>query len=168
MALIKCKDCKNQISKSAETCPNCGKKQKEFPMIIFLIGCGLILFFIIKVVMSIGTVGSSSAPKTLSSTAPKTLSSTEEVKLQKIIDNSDDYSKHKAIFLTASKALVEDRFCSLNNDGLFSNTGGWWKSTTTYKNEPVYFTYCNPSKTPFQITTADRIYLNVSTGKIFQ
>ncbi len=61
MAMKKCKECGNEISKSAKTCLNCGKKQKK--------SIGAIIFLII-VIAIIGTaVGSNNSTTPSSSTA---------------------------------------------------------------------------------------------------
>jgi len=42
MALIKCKECGHQISKNAETCPNCGAKNKKKTSVITWICAGML------------------------------------------------------------------------------------------------------------------------------
>jgi hypothetical protein len=51
MALIKCKECGHEISKKAETCPNCGAKRKKS-------ASGGCLLLIILAVLFIGYIGS--------------------------------------------------------------------------------------------------------------
>ena len=43
MALIKCKECNREISKSAKTCPSCGAKNKQTGFFTKLV-LGLIVF----------------------------------------------------------------------------------------------------------------------------
>lgn len=51
MALIKCKECGNRISKEAESCPQCGaprkKKAKLSILGIFLVLLGLFIFGVV-------------------------------------------------------------------------------------------------------------------------
>lgn len=46
MALKKCKECGTQVSSSAKTCPNCGKKLKHTGLIIFTFIFVIILAFV--------------------------------------------------------------------------------------------------------------------------
>ena len=75
------------------------------------------------------------------------------------ISKSDDYSKYEQEFLEASKKLLTDGECSLKD---FEEMGGWMKSTTTYKDKPVYFTYCGG------MSRSNRIYVNTSNGNVFK
>jgi len=79
--------------------------------------------------------------------------------IAKVVGNSDDYRKHKAAFVRATEKLIASGRCTL---GDFEQSGGWLKSTTTYRNQPVYFSYCGG------FTRANRLYLNVDTGEIFR
>lgn len=83
----------------------------------------------------------------------------DDLAIASAVSQSDDYSKHEKAFIDASKELLKNEKCSLNE---FEEMGGWMKSTTTYKEEPVYFTYCGG------MTISNRIYVNASTGTIFQ
>lgn len=78
--------------------------------------------------------------------------------LQSAIKSSDDFEVHHSAFTTASEQLIMEGRCSL---GELVEYGGWVKSVTNYREQPVYFTYCGGS------TVANRIYLNVETGIIF-
>lgn len=49
MAMIHCKECGAEISKSAKVCPNCGKKQQHFSIVGFIIG---FIFIIIGISMT--------------------------------------------------------------------------------------------------------------------
>lgn len=77
----------------------------------------------------------------------------------KAISQSDDFKRHRDAFVKATIELVNAGRCSLKE---FENNGGWVKSTTTYRNRPVYFMYCGG------LTVANRIYLDAETGRIFQ
>jgi hypothetical protein len=79
--------------------------------------------------------------------------------LAKIIGGSDDFHRYEAEFLKAAESLIQSGRCTIAD---FEEVAGWWKSTTTYKDRPVYFTYCGG------LTIPNRIYLDVSTGQIFR
>lgn len=77
---------------------------------------------------------------------------------EKLVAGSDDFQHHRTAFVTAATKLISERRCKAAD---FEEMGGWMKSVTAHKNEPVYFTYCGG------MTSANRIYLNVETGAIF-
>jgi len=75
-----------------------------------------------------------------------------------VVKDSDDFAKHQAAFETAAKNLVESRRCTVAQ---LKESGGFWKSMN-HKNKPIYFTYCGAAH------ISNRIYLDASTGRIFQ
>lgn len=79
--------------------------------------------------------------------------------IAKFISQSDDFRHYKEAFVKATANLVDSGRCTLQE---FESIGGWVKSTTTYREQPVYFTYCGG------FTTSDRIYLDAQTGRLFQ
>lgn len=78
---------------------------------------------------------------------------------QRLVAGSDDLSKYQTNFIKASKLLIQKGGCTREN---LVRNGGWYKSTTTYKNEPVYFTYCG------DMHISNRIYLNAETENLFR
>lgn len=79
---------------------------------------------------------------------------------ESIIAQSDDFETYRAEFITAANQLIQDGTCRADE---FVELGGWVKSVTgPYRDRPVYFTYCGGS------TIANRIYLDVSDGRIFR
>jgi hypothetical protein len=79
--------------------------------------------------------------------------------LAALVGSSDDFRIYEAAFVEAAQSLMNQGRCT---EADFRDNGGWWKSTTTYSEQPVYFIYCGGS------TIANRIYLNAETGEIFQ
>jgi hypothetical protein len=78
----------------------------------------------------------------------------------KLIGGSDDFQLHEAVFVKAAIELLEQGACTVDD---FTEFGGWLKSTTTYKDAPVYFfAYCGG------YTVQNRIYLDASSGRIFR
>lgn len=77
-----------------------------------------------------------------------------------LIAGSDDFARHRTAFAQAAQRLIAERRCT---EADFRNNGGWTKSVTTYRNQPVYFTYCGEEP-----IIANRLYLNVSTGEVFR
>ena len=71
---------------------------------------------------------------------------------------SDDFSKYRNAFVSASKKLINNGTCKLEE---FKKLGGWWLSLK-HKPEPVYVTYCGGT------TDNNRIYLNAKTGSTFR
>lgn len=78
--------------------------------------------------------------------------------LIELIKESDNFAKFKKPFVNASKKLIAEKTCSMQD---FKEYGGWMKSTN-YSNGKVYFTYCGG------MSKSDRIYVDVSTGKVFR
>lgn len=60
--------------------------------------------------------------------------------------------------MTATTRLVRDGRCTLAE---LKELGGWMKSSNQLT-KPVYFTYCGG------MNLAHRIYLDASTGRIYQ
>lgn len=81
-----------------------------------------------------------------------------EAELEVAIAASDDFTIHKQAFLSATSSLVSQGTCSLSE---LKEMGGWVKSQS-HKNQPVYFTYCGG------MHLSKRIYVDVSTGKVFR
>lgn len=78
---------------------------------------------------------------------------------ERLVAQSQDFTKHRAAFVKAAKELIDDGRCTPRD---FEKIGGWRKSAVNYRDEPVYFTYCGG------MTISNRIYLNAETGRIFQ
>lgn len=78
--------------------------------------------------------------------------------LEQVLKGSDDFTKHKKVFMAASTKLIQDRKCSLAD---FREMGGWVRSTNA-PSKPVYFTYCGG------MTVSNRIYLDASTGRTYK
>ena len=74
------------------------------------------------------------------------------------IQSSDDFQLHKGGFLKATSTLIDNGTCTLAD---FREMGGWVRSQS-HKPKPVYFTYCGG------MTVSNRIYLDVSSGKVFR
>jgi len=88
MALIKCKACSREVSKSADKCPHCGEPLKRKPIGFF----GAIVFIGLFVVLGTIISGqSSTAPKTSATPAPKitadcSIQDGRKKAIQKLID----------------------------------------------------------------------------------
>ena len=79
--------------------------------------------------------------------------------IAKVVSDSDDFGKYRSAFVKATEELVSSGRCMLDD---FRQMSGWLKSTTTYRDRPVYFTYCGG------LTLSNRIYLDAATGQHFQ
>ncbi len=80
---------------------------------------------------------------------------TSELELS--IRASDNFSTYQDAFIRASRRLLDDGRCVLDD---FKEMGGWVRSSN-YKPEPVFFTYCGG------VRKNKRIYLNAKTGLLF-
>lgn len=76
-----------------------------------------------------------------------------------LVAGSDDFRLHKDAFAKAARSLIDRGTCTAKD---FQDNGGWMKSTTTYRDRPVYFTYCGGTD------LSNRLYLDASTGKTFR
>ena len=77
--------------------------------------------------------------------------------MSKIVGGSDDLRHFEVAFVNAAKKLITEGKC-VEDD--FVEWGGWTKSVNNHKQEPVYFTYCEPGPI--------RYYLNAKDGNIFR
>lgn len=76
-----------------------------------------------------------------------------------LVNGSDDYRKYKDVFAKTASKLIASGRCTAQD---FKEMGGWRKSMTTYKDSPVYFTYCGG------MHVQNRLYLNAATGEVFK
>lgn len=70
---------------------------------------------------------------------------------------SDDLTKHSDVFLKASKRLINEKLCTLQDLRI---VGGWVRRTP--KQQRIYITYCGGS------AVKNRLYLDVSLGRVFR
>lgn len=75
------------------------------------------------------------------------------------VSQSDDFRRYERQFVDAAAQLINDGRCTERD---FRNNGGWIKSVTTHRDQPVYFTYCG------SFDRSGRLYLDVSSGRIFR
>ncbi len=90
---------------------------------------------------------------------PEKVAAVGTSEVTKAVGQSDDYDKYKISFMEAAEKLIKSGRCTVAD---FEQIGGWVKSSATFKDRPVYFTYCGG------MTRSDRLYLDASTGEIFQ
>lgn len=76
--------------------------------------------------------------------------------LTAFIENSDDFKEHQEMFLAKTDELLKEGTCKPFD---FEELGGWVRSVRF--GEDVYFVYCGG------LNQANKIYLNIQTGKIF-
>jgi hypothetical protein len=82
-----------------------------------------------------------------------------DAEIQDAIAKSDYYERHRDAFTKAATFLLTERHCGRHE---LREYGGFVKAQGGYKEQPVYFTYCGG------MTVSNRIYVDVSTGKIFK
>lgn len=171
MALTDCKDCKQKISKSAKTCPNCGAKTSAAKRSTTIAGLFVLMFIGVPVILVISIIASANKEDDAEVTRIK-ITPAQIQKLERVISNSYDLdsisntnelAKHKKMLLSRSIELVESRQCDIDN-GSDLVEFGWNRSE---RNNRIYFSYCNPSGRG-GFTVKDRIYVNIDSGNIFR
>jgi hypothetical protein len=98
-----------------------------------------------------------SLPGVKDAAIPASLPSDAEI--ERAVAQSDDFKLHRASFVTGARRLIAEGKCTVSQ---LREYGGWVKSTTTFKVEPVYFTYCGRPH------VSSRHYLDARTGRVFQ
>lgn len=112
MALVKCKECKHEISKKAKKCPNCGAPIKRTSVVTWLVG-------IIFSMLVIGMVSNGArAPTKYTSTAvkkqadplslAKTRAKLANKHIKKAQRNPKSYVLEKVFYAEKTKALCFD------------------------------------------------------------
>lgn len=76
---------------------------------------------------------------------------------ERLVAQSDDFTRHRAAFVRAANTLIRERRCTPAD---FEEQGGWVKSSN-HREQPIYFTYCGG------MTAPNRVYLDASDGRIF-
>jgi hypothetical protein len=76
---------------------------------------------------------------------------------ESLIADSDDFSKYRRQFSKLTANLIAEGRCTPDD---FKEMGGWVKSVTNYRDEPVYFAYCGG------MTVENKIYINAQTEEV--
>lgn len=100
MALIKCKECGNEVSNTAQTCPKCGARVAPKPL-----GCGSVVFIIFMV----GVIASSILPKFRSDTSSPATLSTPELAIETTAPKCNRASAEKVQSLLRDMATWQER-----------------------------------------------------------
>lgn len=95
MALIKCPECKQDISDSAKACPNCGHSKKERKTL----GCGALILVLIVGVYILGTFSPTTTTTTATTPVPEKPKTPEQIRKDKIeyAFNLSDGSQRKLV-----------------------------------------------------------------------
>lgn len=75
---------------------------------------------------------------------------------ESLVAQSDDFGRYRQSFAKIAARLIEEGRCTPDD---FKEMGGFMKSVSQHKNEPVYFTYCGG------MTSANKVYVNAQTGE---
>ncbi len=75
------------------------------------------------------------------------------------LTSSDNFGKFRKVMIKGSQELIAKGTCTVAD---FKMSGGWWQEPEGGASNPVYFSYCG------SMTSAGRIFLNVSTGKTYR
>ena len=73
--------------------------------------------------------------------------------VEAMISGSDDFGKYRSTFVQAAEYLIASGCAEIRP---------WLKSVVSYRDQPVYFTYCGALSIP------NRVYLNAETGEVFR
>lgn len=92
----------------------------------------------------------------LSSTRPADPAETATAD-ESLVAQSDDFAQFRSQFTAIASQLMADGRCDRSD---FEEQGGFVKSVTEYRDEPVYFIYCGG------MTSDNRLYVNAETGEI--
>ncbi len=151
MSLVKCKECGQKISTSAEVCPNCGAKppQKTSPT-TWIVGIlmGLIFWF------------SYSEEGYINDDKSDIFNSPQNIHIDKSpldLSRSDDYKKYSNEFKIAAKKIYSLLRCSKND----ISSEGFLRSQTY----DTYFISCTDYFKKFGTTPV--YHLDVKTGEIY-
>jgi hypothetical protein len=74
-----------------------------------------------------------------------------------LVAQSDDFTRYRRQFVFIASKLISDGRCTRAE---FEEQGGFFKSVTEHRNEPVYFIYCGG------MTVGNKIYVNAKNGSI--
>lgn len=76
---------------------------------------------------------------------------------ESLVAQSDDFARYRRQFAAIAAKLIADGRCTKAE---FEEQGGFVKSVTEHRNEPVYFIYCGGQ------TFANKLYVNAKTGEV--
>jgi len=95
------------------------------------------------------------------SLAPSSVCATiTDADLEAALKRSEDLSMHAEVFLKASRALVLQGQCSLQD---FRIIGGWARRMASGREQHrIYVTYCGGT------AAKNRLYLDVTSGRVFR
>lgn len=85
-----------------------------------------------------------------------TLKNSDKELLLAAIKDSEDFEKHRNIFVKLSQKLIDNGKCTLQH---FKDEGGWSRSTIKGQ-EHLYFLYCG------EYDKSNRVYIDVLNEKI--
>lgn len=76
---------------------------------------------------------------------------------ESLVAQSDDFARYRRQFASIAAKLIADGRCTKAE---FAEQGGFVKSVTEHRNEPIYFIYCGG------MTAANKLYVNAKTGEV--
>jgi hypothetical protein len=120
MALIKCKECKTEVSSKAETCPQCGVRIKPKPM-----GCGGIFALLFLAIISVYIFSPNSATTTsspLTSLSPNQPSSTSVV--EKTLATTTDKALNVGLYPLIAPFHRPFQYIGMSVSDAAKSTGG--------------------------------------------
>lgn len=148
MALKKCKDCGNEISKKAAACPNCGAKQKKGTSIVTWLIAVVIIGFVVTRMNEVNTRDAGS-PQESSTTSSSTVSETSARQQPerterpapswRVSSSVDEMSGDVSYFASSPRAMSNDW-----SGRLYRDTESWVAVGCKSGSSPwVYFGFTN-------------------------
>jgi len=120
MAMKKCKECGNEVSTKAESCPKCGAVLKKKTGCLGYIGIGIFILFMLGVISSLIDDGSN---KTTSTSGSKQPSVTSKSKTQKVYNEGDTvntgYTSYAVWRSWWSSRLSDNQYLDNKPDAMF-------------------------------------------------
>lgn len=129
MALVKCKECGEEISKKADSCPKCGAKKPKKTSLFTWIATLFIVYIIYAAAQNTGSVNSASTPKA------EPQKKTATVKPSWTISTSKDQMTGKASAYAHSPATRPNKIMSFP----YNNVESWMGVGCNSESEWAYF-----------------------------
>jgi hypothetical protein len=158
----RCVKCDEKIQLGASMCRYCSNEQpleqNEKPK-SYMPELGIALLFVILLIVVVskhqGSIEPAAAPVLDGSSSIDSSVIIDE----KLLAQSDDFALYHAQFAGIASKLIAAGRCT---EAEFQEQGGFTKSVTLHRTEPVYFVYCGG------MSPNNKIYVNGDTGSVVQ
>lgn len=132
MALKKCKECGKEVSKKAETCPNCGNPIKKKPK---QYGCGTLILIGIVAIFLISVFSPEDKKTTPTPKAPKTQ---EEIREDKLSENFSGWDGSHIGLTKVIKKSMNDPSSYEHDETVYWDKGDHLIVKTTFRGKNAF------------------------------